>query len=67
MRSNLAAIRWKGHTKCVRVQKGIRFRPEYARLLERVAEEKGICQREVVEQALEEQLQAVDFEGNEVS
>ena len=51
MRGNLADIRWFGHKKYI--QKGIRFRPEYALLLDQLAKAKGISQREVVESAME--------------
>jgi hypothetical protein len=47
---NPVHIRWKNHKKFV--LKGIRFRPEYAELIDRLSEEKGVCQREVIEEAL---------------
>ena len=50
-KGNPVHIRWKNHKKFV--QKGIRFRPEYAALIDRISSEQGICQREVLERALE--------------
>jgi hypothetical protein len=50
MRGNLADIRWAGHKKFV--LKGIRFRPEYAELIDRLSTEKEVSQREVIEEAL---------------
>lgn len=47
---NPVYARWEGHEK--HVSKHIRFRPEYADLLSRVAEEKKMNFREVLEDAL---------------
>jgi hypothetical protein len=50
VRSNLADIRWKGHEKYIR--RAIRFRPKYARLIDRLCTERESNQREVIEAAL---------------
>jgi hypothetical protein len=50
MRSNLADIRWKNHKKYIK--KGIGFQPGYAALIDRISSERGITQREVLEEAL---------------